>query len=256
MRRRVLIALAALLLAGLSAVAVAGYARGADRRAVADRQPVWVLLAVKRIPAGTTGAQIRSHKLADRVQMPAGTVPAGTLGALDATLDVLRLTADLAPRQLLLRGQFGPDKGDKADTAGVPEGKLAIAVEVTMAPGVADKVAEGDQVTVFVTYPRDQPAGAQQTRILLPAATVLSITTGPPSDVPPGGAQPGDAKPSPTPSTRSTQPQSYPATLAVDQQDAVRLVHAAQTGLIYLGLAGAEAAVSPAPAVDYSSLWQ
>jgi len=238
--------MAALLLAGLSAIAVAGYAGGADRRAVADRKAVWVLLAGKRIPAGTTGAQIRAGQLADRVRMPAGTVPAGTLGTLDTSLDNLRLTADLAPRQLLLRGQFGPGAGDTAGTIGVPDGKLAISVEVTMAPGVADKVTAGDQVTVFVTYPRDQPASAQQTRILLPAATVLSITTGPPSDV----------RPSPSPSSRSVKQQSYPATLAVDQQDAVRLVHAAQTGLIYLGLAGAEAAVSPAPAVDYSSLWQ
>ena len=246
MRRRVLIALAALLLAGLSAAAVGVYARGADWRAVAARRPVWVLLAADRIPAGTTGAQIRSRKLAERVQMPAETVPAGTLGTLDASLNTLRLTADLAPRQLLLRGQFGTGAAKTADDAGVPDRKLAIAVEVTMAPGVADKVAEGDRVTVFVTYPRDQPASDQQTRILLPAATVLSITTGTPSDV----------TPSPSPSDWNAERVSYPATLVVDQQDAVRLVHAAQTGLIYLGLAGAKASVSPAPAVDYSSLWQ
>jgi pilus assembly protein CpaB len=248
MRRRVLIVLAALMLAGLSAVGVAVYARGVDQRAVADREPVWVLLAAARIPAGTTGAQIRARKLADRVRMPAETVPRGTLGSLDASLDTLRLTADLAPKQLLMRGQFGTGTGDTAQTVGIPDGQLAVSVEVTMAPGVAEKVAAGDKVTVFVTYPRDQPAGAQQTRILLPVATVLSITTGPPSDV----------APSPAASRRSSSAaaQSYPATLAVDPQDSVRLVHAAQTGLIYLGLVGAKATVSPAPAVDYKSLWQ
>jgi pilus assembly protein CpaB len=253
MRRRVLIVLAALLLAGLSAVSVALYARGADRRAVADRQPVWVLLADQRIPAGTTGAQIRVRKLATRVQMPAETVPDGTLRDLDASLDSLRLNADLAPKQLLMRGQFSTGI-NTVQGAGVPDGKLAVSVEVTMAPGVAEKVAGGDRVTVFVTYPKDLRASEQKTRILLPAATVISIVVGTPT--------PSDVTPSPSPTptkTRSStneQQQSYPATLAVSPADAVRLVHAAQTGLIYLALVGAGTSVSPAPAVNYSSLWQ
>jgi pilus assembly protein CpaB len=248
MRRRVLIVLAALLLAGLSAAAVAVYARGVDQRAVSERKPVWVLLAAKRIPAGTTGAQIRIGKLADRVRMPAESVPAGTLGTFDTALDTLRLTADLAPKQLLMRGQFSVRVADSADAVGIPAGKLAVSVEVTMAPGVAEKVAPGDLVTVFVTFPRDFRASEQQTRILLPSAVVLSIDTG----------QPGDGPPSPSPSAsrKSSAPQSYPATLAVDQKDSVRLVHAAQTGLIYLGLVGVKANVTPAPAVDYKNLWQ
>ena len=246
MRRRVLIVLAAMLLAGLSAVGVAVYARGVDQRAVADRQPVWVLLATARIPAGTTGAQIRSRQLAQRVQMPALTVPKGTLGSLDTSLDTLRLNADLAPDQLLMRAQFSTGTGDTAQTVGIPDGQLAVSVEVTMAPGVAEKVAAGDQVTVFVTYPRDKPASAQETRILLPTATVLSITTGAPSDV----------TPSPTATKKSNTATQYPATLAVSQADSVRLVHAAQTGLIYLGLVGAKTSISPAPAVDYKNLWK
>lgn len=76
MRRRILIALTALVLAGVSAAALLVYAKGVDRRAVAVRQGVWVLLAAKRIPAGTTGAQIRRQGLADKVLMPAETVPA------------------------------------------------------------------------------------------------------------------------------------------------------------------------------------
>jgi pilus assembly protein CpaB len=161
------------------------------------------------------------------------------------------LNADLAPKQLLMRGQF--TTGISATPgAGVPDGKLAVTVEVTMAPGVAEKVAGGDRVTVFVTYPKGQPAADQKTRILLPAATVISITVGTPT--------PSDVTPSPAPTktrnSTSEQQQSYPATLAVSAADAVRLVHAAQTGLIYLALVGAKASVSPAPAVNYSSLWQ
>jgi pilus assembly protein CpaB len=244
MRRRVLIVLAALMLAGLSGVAILLYARGVDQRAVDARRAVPVLLAEERIPAGTTGAQIRRGKLARKVVMPAGSVPEGALTAVDGTLDSLVLTADLQSDQLLLRGQFGRANGNTAATVGVPDGKLAVSVEVTMAPGVAEKVASGDRVTVFVTYPKDAAPSEQKTRILLPAATVISITTGQPSDVKPT-----------TGSSRGGNSRAYPATLAVDQDEAVRLVHAAQTGAVYLGLLGDTTKVSPSPGVDYDSLW-
>jgi pilus assembly protein CpaB len=252
MRRRILIVLAALVLAGMSAVAVLVYVRGADQRAVADRAGVWVLLADKRIPAGTTGEQIRDGDLAQRVLMPAETVPDGSLGELGADLDSLRLATELAPQQMLMRGLFSNDL-DTAAQAGVPDGKLAITVQVTMAPGVAEKVSAGDEVTVFVTYPRDERASEQKTRVLLPQATVISIRTGPPVDV------------TPTPTTTSgsrigtsgaRSDRAYPATLAVSPGDATRLVHAAQTGLIYLGLVGLETSVSPSAAVDYDNLWK
>ncbi|AGZ39650.1 Flp pilus assembly protein CpaB [Actinoplanes friuliensis] len=246
MRRRILIVLAALVLAGLSGTALLLYARGVDQRAVDGRKAVSVLLAEERIPAGTTAAQIREKKLARTVVMPADSLPDDTVGSLDKSLDGLALSADLQPDQLLLRGQFSRPDTDSSAAVGVPDGDLGVSVEVTMAPGVAEKVAAGDKVTVFVTYPKDARPSDQKTRILLPDATVISITTGPPSDV----------TPAPT-STRNNRAvaQSYPATLAVDQDDAVRLVHAAQTGSIYLGLLGETTKVSPSPGVDYDSLW-
>ncbi|AGL14852.1 Flp pilus assembly protein CpaB [Actinoplanes sp. N902-109] len=247
MRRRVLIVLAALVLAGLSGVSMLLYTRGVDQRALDGRRAVRVLLATERIPAGTTGAQIRSEKLARTVVMPAETVPDGAMDRLDPALDRLRLTTDLAPQQLVMRGLFSAASGNSTATVGVPEKQLGISVEVSMAPGVAEKVAAGDRVTVFVTYPRDARASEQQTRVLLPAATVISITSGQPTDIRP--------MPTSTRSARTSATDTYPVTLAVDQEDATRLVHAAQTAEIYLGLIGAGAQVTPSAAVNYDSLW-
>jgi pilus assembly protein CpaB len=244
MRRRVLIVPLALVLAGLSAMAVLVYARGADRRAVAEREGVYVLLAKERIPRGTSAQQIRTGELAERVLMPSQTVPDGALEELSPGLDALRLSAELAPDQMLMRGTFSSGT-ETAARAGVPDDKIAVSVEVTMAPGVAEKVTAGDAVTVFVTYPRDFPPSSQKTRVLLPRATVISIATGPP----------GDVTPSPS-ARRNRDTESYPATLAVDQGEATRLVHAAQTGSIYLGLIGAQAEVTPSPAVDYDNIWK
>ncbi len=249
MRRRVLIVLAALVLAGFSGVSVLLYARGVDQRALDGRRAVSVLLATERIEAGTTGAQIRARGLAKRVVMPASTVPEGALDALGTDLDGLRLAADLAPQQLLLRGLFTSGTGISAATVGVPKGQLGVSVEVTTAPGVAEKVAAGDRVTVFVTYPKNAGPESQKTRVLLPEATVVSVTSGQPSDV----------RPTPA-STRASAraavtTASYPATLAVGQADATRLVHAARTGEIYLGLLGEGTKVTPSSAVELGSLW-
>jgi pilus assembly protein CpaB len=246
MRRRVLIVMAALVLAGLSGVAMVLYARGVDQRAVDGKQAVSVLLAEKQIPAGTTVAQIRERGLAKPVRMPADSVPDGALQTLDTDLDAMELNAALQADQLLMRGQFTVKK---VDVTGVPDGRIGVSVEVTMAPGVAEKVVAGDRVTVFVTYPKDAKPSDQRTRVLLPEAQVISISTGPPADVTPaptstrgGGSTGGNAR-------------AYPATLAVDQEDATRLVHAAQTGSIYLGLLGETTKVTPSAAVDLDSLW-
>ena len=104
MRRRVLILLAALLLAGISATAILSYVRGADRRALEGKQGVWVLVATERIPAGTAGSDVR--KLTERILVPAETVPDGTLTSWDSALDGLRLAAALEPSQLLMRPLF------------------------------------------------------------------------------------------------------------------------------------------------------
>ena len=49
--------------------------------------------------------------------------------------------------------------------------------------------------------------------------------------------------------------QRYVATLAVDAEDAPRLVHAALTGLLYLAMLGPEATAVPGPGVDISRLF-
>ena len=57
MGRRVLVVLAAVVVALIGVVAVVVYAQGADSRAVADQQPQTVFIAAKLVPAGTTAAE-------------------------------------------------------------------------------------------------------------------------------------------------------------------------------------------------------
>lgn len=248
MRRRVLILLAAIVLAVLSASAVRAYTRTVDQRAIAGKQGVWVLVAGKTMTKGTTAAVVRTGERTKRVLMPAETVPTGTLTAIDATMDALTLTCDVQAGQLMMRAQFGtPSK--VVERVDVPPGKLAVSVQLTIGPQVAGNVVAGSQVAVLDTFPAAPgPGEKQETRILLPRATVISVG-------------PGDTAPTPTASGGTATEQSdssggvYLATLAVDQKDAVRLVHASRTGLLYLALLDATTTVSPSTSVDNEGLF-
>ncbi|XVV08998.1 Flp pilus assembly protein CpaB [Actinoplanes sp. CA-131856] len=264
MRRRVLILLAALLLAGISGVAILAYAHSADRRALNGVKGVWVLVAKQRIPAGTKGSDIRAKGMAERVLMPARTVPEGTLTSWTSDLDRLTLSATAERKQLLMRPLFqSAQPSASASTRGftVPKGMLAVTVELSVPTQVAGNVIAGDRVAVYGTFPASaQSSEEQTTRLLLPRAVVISI----------GEALAPDITPQPTPTpapsaslspsaTRAGTSQAtyarYVATLAVDSEDAQRLVHAARTGLLYLAMLGPEATAVPGPGVDISGLF-
>lgn len=249
MQRRILILLAAAILAVLSATAVVGYARGADRRALEDREGRQVLLAVDLVPAGTSVADIRSKRLIRRVLMPAETVPPGALDQLDSSLDALVLNAPLQPDQMLLRGQFrqgSPPTPSATPTFPLPADRIAVSVELGIAPQVAGNVDPGDKVAVFETSPRVATADEKQvTTLLLPNVTVISVgersqATASPTPAPPMPVG-GSASPSPSASPQPTRVealQRYVVTLAVTSAEAQQLILAYNAGLLHLGLLG------------------
>ena len=101
MKRSVLAALVAVVLALVGCVAVVLYVRGADARALAGQRAVRVLVVHKLIPTGTTGQQIRDGGYTEPVTVPAATVPVDALSDLDSALLALAVTSDQQPRQLL-----------------------------------------------------------------------------------------------------------------------------------------------------------
>jgi pilus assembly protein CpaB len=253
MQRRILILLAAAILAVLSATAVMAYARGADRRALEDREGRHVLLAIDLIPAGTTVAHIRSKRLVRQVLMPAGTVPSGALDKLDSSLDAMSLNAPLQPDQMLLRGQFRqgtPPTPSSTPTFPLPADRIAVSVELGIAPQVAGNVDPGDKVAVFETAPRvATEAEKQVTTLLLPNVTVISVgersqattpTPAPPMPVGGGSSASPSASASPA-AVRAETLQRYVVTLAVTSAEAERLILAYNAGLLHLGLLGSKA---------------
>jgi pilus assembly protein CpaB len=266
MRRSVLAAFVAVLLALVGCVAVVLYVRGADARALAGQRAVKVLVVHKLIPAGTTGKQIVDGKYLESVTVPAATVPADALSTVDGDLLTLAVTADQQPRQLLLRGAFDTPTVQSGGLS-VPDGMLAVSVAMRVPAQVAGYVQPGSSVAVFDTFNVAEgkgrvPAGDglasshdydQATRLLLAKVTVLAI----------GGRGTAGAATSPQPAaTGSTSGSSSQSgseetlvTLAVSQDQAQRLVLAAQSGALYLALLGNGADVRPGDGTDNYSLF-
>ena len=266
MKRGMLAAFVAVLLALVGCAAVLLYAHSADKRALAGQRAVQVLLARKAIPAGTTGQAIHDGKYTELVTMPAAAVPPDALSTLDDSLLTLSVTADVQPRQLLLRGAFGtvaPNRGG----LNVPDGMLAISVSMRVPAQVAGYVQPGSVVAVFDTCnvaegkgPAPVPAGDglasnhgydQATRLLLPKVQVLAIGTRP-ADKPSGAASSSGGLGG---GGGQSDAQSVLVTVAVDQDQAQRLVQAAQTGSLYLALLGNDTDPRPGTGTDNYSLF-
>jgi pilus assembly protein CpaB len=250
MRRRILAGLAAVALAAVGCLAVLAYVRNADARALAGRAAAWVLVTTRRVPAGTTGRELREQGYARRVAMPAGTVPADALGSLDPRLDALAVTGDVQPGQLLLRAMFGAPTRLSGGLA-LPPGTLAVSVEMTAAARVAGYVRPGAKVAVFDTYKAPGRAGADQaTRVLLPRVEVIAV-----GERGTAGAATSAGTPASTSAEQPAPGTTMLITVAVGQDEAERLVHGAQTGTLYLALLDDSAKIEPGQGVDDETLF-
>lgn len=244
MTRRILGVLLAIVLAVIGTGAVLLYVHTAKTSVAEGQTAVTVLVARQRIPAGTSGESIKSAGLTEEIVMPAAALPDDSLTAIPAELDELVLTHDVQPRQLLLEGMFGSATRLSGGIA-VPEKMLALSVKTAVEEEVGGFVRPGSQVAVFVTFEPDE--GDPVTRLLLQRVEILAV-----------GAYGQDGV---TSSQRDEEGEDKAAgtvtllvTVAVNQSDAERLVHAIRYGELYLALLTDTSVVQPGPGVNHRTL--
>ncbi len=256
MSRRILAVMIAIVLATVGTGAVYLYVHNADQRAIAGQKARTVLVADKRIPAGTTGKLIRTGGYLRTVSMPAATVPDDALDQVNADLDNLVVTADVQKGQLLLRAMFG---SQTAGTGGlrIPEGMVAIAARVKNDAFGPGQIRAGSRVAVFLTYtPLDDAhrtviaaGGVDQgravnsvTRLLLANVEVLAVVT---------TKQDTTSRSTSGGSASGGGGDEVVITFAVTQLDAERLAHAvALEGEINVALLSDDSNVKPDNGVD------
>ena len=257
MKRRVLTIVLAVTLAVLEALAVLAYVNQADARAVEGQKAVTVLVVGKAIPSGTTARDAKSSLRKET--LPASSVSSDAVAEITPDQDSLVISTDLSPGQLLLRSMLVP-AAQAAGGLAIPEGKVAVTITLCGPEAVAGNVRVGSQVAVFGTvvaggtgdvtaqpnctgqHKQQVGKGIGNTRVVVPKVRVLAI--GPASSATPQT----DAK-----TTNSTLSQGAASaqndmtlvTVAVNQDDAERLILLTQTGLPYLALLGPSAQIKP-----------
>ena len=237
------VALAALL-AVVGIVAVLAYVGQANKRAIEGMKAVSTLVAKDAIPAGTSANDALHRGLLVAEQLPASSVPADAVHTV--TPDIAQLVTSYAvqPGQLLLHSMLVPATQVTGAIA-IPQGKMAVAVQVCLAADVAGYVQAGSNVAVFDTYGggqglqqtcdvahQAQSIGSVYTRMLLPRVEVLSVAPAPASQSTTSSSGTVLAGNGSSSGSQGT----VMVTLAGSQADMERLILADQAGLLYFAL--------------------
>ncbi|MFK5583937.1 Flp pilus assembly protein CpaB [Serinicoccus sp. LYQ131] len=153
MIRRVIAAVAALVLAGVGVLLVLSYAGSADRRAMEDQETVEVLVAEVAIDQGTTGEALTGAVTVR--QVPRTFLPEGVLTDVD-DLDGTVAVVDVAAGEQLLASRFlTPEELRSRDAFTLPEeaeGLHQLTVPLQNPRALGGNIAPGDRVGVFGSF--------------------------------------------------------------------------------------------------------
>jgi pilus assembly protein CpaB len=246
MTRRIIGVVLAIVLALAGTAAVLLYMQRLKATVSSGQEPVHVLIANTRIPAGTSGARIRSQKMVSDAVMPKSSIPEGVLSDLPVDLDKLVVTADVQTDQLLLRGMFG-QAGKFSGGLDIPDGMMAVTVSVLEPADVAQYVRPGSQIAIFGVakladqqWKKETGSDNHITEVILSRVSVLAI--GSYGNNGQTASQAQESAPLPGGSGTAANNALHASgvainvTVAVSQTDATRLIHFEVGNDLYLAL--------------------
>ncbi|MGY1813065.1 Flp pilus assembly protein CpaB [Blastococcus sp. SYSU D00820] len=220
--RRLLAALAALLLALVGTVVLAAYVRGADARALEGVETVEVLVVAEPVPEGTPGEALGD--LVTTELLPAKAAVPGRVTDL-AQLTGLVAVVDLAPGEQVLAERFAePEALGVPGTVPVPEGLGEISVALEPQRAVGGRLAAGDTVGVYLSLVFED--GTATTHAVLHSVLVTQVQGAPVQGAETAADDGGPAAPV----------GSLLVTLALPAGDAETVVYGAEHGTLWLSL--------------------
>lgn len=232
--RRMLIVVAAIVLAALAAVTTFVYVRGIESRAFGDAQQVEVFVVTRDIPKGLPAEQaVNGFVKASRI--PRKFRPATALTSIQPLAGKVAL-GPLSVNTVLVDGQFvDPRQAQVTFSQKIDAGKVAITVSVDQVRGVAGLLVPGDHVNIIVF---DGTAD----RLLFQNVEIIAIGT--------------TAAPQPGEKQAVTNPGSGLITFQVPPQAASRIAYAAQqSGGLYLTLVPKDNQPTSVPPVNGANLF-
>ncbi|MDX1747431.1 MAG: Flp pilus assembly protein CpaB, partial [Halobacteriales archaeon] len=129
-----------------------------EDRALENVELVEAFVATETIPQGMSGSAAVANGLVDRTEVMRRTLPDGAVTQLDQISGQVA-GADILPGELLLTGRFVDPVAAAQDELEIPEGMVAISVQVGIPPGVAGFIENDDHVSIIahVAVPPDDP---------------------------------------------------------------------------------------------------
>ena len=248
MARRSILLSVAFAVAALGTAMIILYVQGIDARATEGQERVEVLTATDVIEAGESVADAQAAGKLEKTDVVREDMVEGALSSTSSIDDKVAL-GTIYPGQQIMGQQFG--KPGTEDTLTIPDDKLAVSVELTDPARVAGFVNPGSWVAVFVSadpeiYKADGTTQKlpQYTRILLPKVQVIGV---------------GDT----TVSSRTTTEDGKETTeqiprtiltLAVDQDQAQRVIYAARNGDLAFALRTDKSQATSRPGVTANTI--
>jgi pilus assembly protein CpaB len=242
MGRRTVLLIVAALIAALGSAMVFLYVRGADNRATAAQAPVRVLKAVGQINPGETLQAAQAAGKLELGDVPKAQVLPGAVNSASAIGEQVAL-ATIFPNEQIITGKFG-SPGDQ-DVLTIPDGDIAISVNLSDTGRVAGFVSPGADVAIFTNG--DTGNGEDGTRLLL--AKVKAIAVGATTVVTSTTTNSEGAQ------TTEQLPKTL-FTLAVDQAEAEKIMYAASHAELSFGLLNEKSKVKAGPGVTAENLFR
>lgn len=238
MNRRVIAAVAAILLAVTGGAMVLAYASSADARAMAGMSATAVLVVAAPVPEGTAAEDLSD--LVTVAELPAKAVAAAAVTSLDQLAGEVATTELQVGEQVLTTRFADPATLQSAGHVDVPEGMQELSVLLESQRVLGSNLAAGDTVGVFVTK-------NGQTHLTLHRVLVTRVQ--------------GGITPAPTSAAEATAPTPSPdgavmVTLALVAADAERVVWAQEHGGIWLSREPEEARQDGTRAVTEGNVYK
>lgn len=155
MQRRIIAAVAAVILAGIGAVLLYSYVNNADARAMATLDTTQVLVATKVIPAGTSGANLAPFVALK--QLPKVAVVEGALTSTELVAD-LEATTDLQVGEQVIASRFAKPNTDVSGKVDVPTDLSQVSVQLDPQHVVGTHIAPGSKVALYISVEVNQVA--------------------------------------------------------------------------------------------------
>jgi pilus assembly protein CpaB len=246
MDRRRLLLILAVFVAIMGTALVFLYVQGADKRAGDQFDNVSVLKATQDIAAGEPYDQALADGKIASADVPRNQLNTGYQTTTTALKGQVASVPVFAGQQII-SSQFGTSvEAPSSSLPGIPDGMMAISVNLTDPDRVAGNIQNGSQVAIFVTGTLQQSTtaaaggtAAQSTRLLLPKVMVLNVGSPQPPTTSTTTADDGTQTTEQLPKTLLT--------LAVTQKEAQKVILASKALALTFGLLNAKSEVKPGP---------